>query len=125
MTSMNKKQLGAKLAELHGLTPNEGVERVDQVFDTIIRVLVAGEARRIAVTGVGVFEEVIYKARQAWNLHTDARVNVPERRSMRFRPGKTFKAMLDGKVPLPEGRSSALKARSGKTAKPKETGSDA
>lgn len=125
MTSMNKKQLAAELAELHGLTPTEATERVDQVFDTVIRVLVSGKARRIAITGVGVFEEVVYKARQAWNLHTDTRVAVPERRSMRFRPGRAFKAMMDGKLELPSDRSAALKSRSGKAVKPKETGDGA
>lgn len=107
---MNKKQFAQEIADNHDLTVNEALDIMDAVFDTVIRVLVSGKDERIAITGVGVFETITYKSKEAWNLHTNTRMNVPERRGMRFRPGNTFKRMLRGDVELPTDRSAALKA---------------
>lgn len=118
---MNKDQFARELAQLNDITLKDATERTEQVLDALVRTLVSGKADVISFTGVGTFEVVNLPARRIWDVWKDEHANIPARRAVRFRSGDTFKAMLNGKKPLPEGRSAAIKPVTGRHAR-KETG---
>ncbi|MFD9791310.1 HU family DNA-binding protein [Streptomyces sp. NPDC059070] len=81
---------------------------VEAVFDSLVRAVVHGN--RVRVTGFGSIEPVDRQARTAFNPQTGGRVHVEATRTIRFRPGTSFKALVDGTKELPEGSSAIQKA---------------
>jgi nucleoid DNA-binding protein len=65
-------------------------DAIRRVFAAAADLLLAN--RRVEVDGFGVFELVVRKARAARNPRTGARVDVPARAGVRFRPAAALKA---------------------------------
>jgi len=82
---MTKKEIAKKIAEEMNIPQLTVAEIVQKVFDGITGTLV--EEGRIELRNFGVFEVIKRKPRQARNPRTGEKVQVPERRAVRFKPG--------------------------------------
>src|ERR1700730_10249440 len=83
---VTKKEIVKTISEEIGLTQLKTKEIVQKTFDAIVETLVAEE--RIELRNFGVFEVKRRAARKARNPRTGAKVNVPEKFVVTFKPGK-------------------------------------
>ena len=83
---MTKKEIVKTISDEIGLTQLKTKEIVQKTFDAIVETLV--EERRIELRNFGVFEVKQRAARKARNPRTGAKVNVPEKFVVTFKPGK-------------------------------------
>ncbi len=83
---MTKKEIVKTISEEIGLTQLKTKEIVQKTFDAIVRTLVEDE--RIELRNFGVFEVKRRAARKARNPRTGAKVFVPEKFVVTFKPGK-------------------------------------
>jgi len=99
--TITKKTLVETIAD------NTGQRRVDvkrtlqELLDQIVSEL--GEGNRIEFRDFGVFEVKQRAARTAQNPRTLERVTVPAKRTVKFKPGRKMKDILDGAPEQPEG----------------------
>ncbi len=83
---MTKKEIVRTISEEIGLTQLKTKEIVQKTFDAIIEALVSDG--RIELRNFGVFEVKKRVARKARNPKTGAKVHVPEKYVVTFKPGK-------------------------------------
>jgi len=83
---VTKKEIVRTISEEIGLTQLKTKEIVQKTFDAIVETLV--EDRRIELRNFGVFEVKRRAPRKARNPRTGARVDVPEKFVVTFKPGK-------------------------------------
>jgi nucleoid DNA-binding protein len=86
MGPVTKKEIVKQISERIGLTQLKTKEIVQQTFDAIVDTLL--EVGRIELRNFGVFEVKQRKARKARNPRTGARVDVPPKNVVTFKPGK-------------------------------------
>lgn len=83
---MTKKEIVRTISEQIGLTQLQTKEIVQKTFDAIVDTLV--RQRRIELRNFGVFEVKRRAPRKARNPRTGARVEVPAKFVVTFKPGK-------------------------------------
>jgi nucleoid DNA-binding protein len=83
---VTKKEIVKQISDRIGLTQLKTKEIVQQTFDAIVDTLL--EVGRIELRNFGVFEVKQRKARKARNPRTGARVDVPPKNVVTFKPGK-------------------------------------
>jgi integration host factor subunit beta len=83
---VTKKEIVRTISEEIGLTQLQTKEIVQKTFDAIVDALV--EERRIELRNFGVFEVKRRAPRKARNPRTNAKVFVPEKYVVTFKPGK-------------------------------------
>jgi integration host factor subunit beta len=83
---VTKKEIVKTISEEIGLTQLKTKEIVQKTFDAIVETLV--DERRIELRNFGVFEVKQRAARKARNPRTGAKVFVPEKFVVTFKPGK-------------------------------------
>ena len=83
---MTKKDMVKEISEALGLTQLKTKEIVQKTFDAIVKTLV--ESGRIELRNFGVFEVKQRAARKARNPRTGAKVFVPQKYVVTFKPGK-------------------------------------
>jgi len=83
---VTKKEIVRTISEEIGLTQLKTKEIVQKTFDAIVEALV--EERRIELRNFGVFEVKRRAPRKARNPRTGAKVFVPEKFVVTFKPGK-------------------------------------
>ena len=83
---MTKKEIVKTISEEIGLTQLKTKEIVQKTFDAIVETLV--DDGRIELRNFGVFEVKKRAARKARNPRTGAKVFVPEKYVVTFKPGK-------------------------------------
>jgi len=83
---VTKKDMAKAIAERKGIPATQVAEVVQRVFDGIVESL--ENKGRIELRNFGVFEVKRRKARQARNPRTGAKVSVPEKFVITFKPGK-------------------------------------
>ncbi|MGM0507984.1 MAG: HU family DNA-binding protein [Fusobacteriota bacterium] len=86
---MTKKDFVAKIAEKKGLKKTEAKDLVETFLDTIEETLVAGED--IQFIGWGSFKVKTRKARKGRNPQTGESIEIPAKKVVKFKPGKTLK----------------------------------
>ncbi|MFG0313329.1 MAG: HU family DNA-binding protein [Phycisphaerales bacterium] len=100
--TITKKELSERIADRTG-EKRTAVRRVLQSFlDEIVAELSAGN--RIEFREFGVFEVKTRAPRTAQNPRTLERVRVPERKSVKFKPGRKMRDLIEAveTTPLPE-----------------------
>ena len=85
---MTKKEIVRQISEQLGLTQLKTKEIVQLTFDAIVDTLITDPSHRIELRNFGVFEVKRRKARKARNPRTGARVEVPPKNVVTFKPGK-------------------------------------
>ncbi len=92
MATITKKELIDRIAD-HASQRRVQVKRVIQQFlDEIVDEL--GKGNRLEFRDFGVFETKLRKARKAQNPKTLAPVDVPEKRTVKFKVGRLMKQKL-------------------------------
>src|SRR5436190_10567724 len=91
---VNKAELIDQIAERLGADKRAANNAVEAVLDTITRAVAAGE--KVAITGFGVFEKQVRKARTGRNPQTGAVVKIKATSVPKFRPASTFKEVVSG-----------------------------
>jgi nucleoid DNA-binding protein len=85
---VTKKEIVKQISDRLGLTQLKTKEIVQLTFDAIVDTLIQEEAHRIELRNFGVFEVKLRKPRKARNPRTGARVDVPAKAVVTFKPGK-------------------------------------
>ena len=91
---MNKAELIDAVAERLGADKRSATNAVEAFLDTITRAVATGE--KVAITGFGVFEKQVRKARTGRNPRTGAIVKIKATSVPKFRAGGTFKEVVSG-----------------------------
>jgi nucleoid DNA-binding protein len=86
--TVTKKEIVKQISDEIGLTQLKTKEIVQLTFDAIIDTLLNDESHRIELRNFGVFEVKLRKPRKARNPRTGARVDVPAKAVVTFKPGK-------------------------------------
>ncbi len=90
---MTKKEIVKSISDRIGNTQLNTKKTVQMVFDAIIATLVI--EGRIELRNFGVFDIKKRKARKARNPRTGAKVDVPEKFVVTFKPGKQMEERVD------------------------------
>jgi len=101
---VTKKEIVRTISEEIGLTQLKTKEIVQKTFNAIVEALV--EERRIELRNFGVFEVKKRAPRKARNPRTGAKVEVPEKFVVTFKPGKE----MEQRVRELERRAAAARA---------------
>lgn len=93
--TFTRNELAAKLADRLKLTTSASKETVDFILESMQEALLSN--RRVEFRGFGILEAVTRKARTGRNpKNPDAgSFVIPERRTVKFRPGKELSALLN------------------------------
>ncbi|NNM88889.1 MAG: HU family DNA-binding protein [Phycisphaerae bacterium] len=102
MATVTKKDLVDRIADKLQLKQNTVREVVQEFLAEIVHELDHGH--RLEFRDFGIFEVRSRAARLGWNPRTLARVPVPDKRKVRFRPGRLLKARLANPAPMEDGR---------------------
>lgn len=99
MATITKKKLIQVISQKRGMHPND-VRNVIQAFlDAMTDFL--GEGDRLEFRDFGVFEIVIRKQKIGRNpKNADVPIVIPERRAVKFTPGKKMKQLIEKSVPV-------------------------
>ena len=118
MQTVTKRELVQRIAEKTGVQQISAKEVIQSFLDEIIAELAKGN--RLEFRDFGVFESKLRAARVAQNPKTLERVNVPAKRTVKFKIGRLMKARLSGDSAQP----SAQAVGSAGAASPSEKRSD-
>src|ERR1044071_4927894 len=94
MATITKKELIDRIADGTGHRRVQVKKVVQQFLDEIINEL--GQGNRLEFRDFGVFETKVRKARKAQNPKTLEPVEVPEKRTVKFKVGRLMKQKLSG-----------------------------
>jgi integration host factor subunit beta len=92
MATITKKELIDRIAENTGQRRVQVKKVVQQFLDEIVNEL--GRANRLEFRDFGVFETKLRRARKAQNPKTLEPVEVPEKRTVKFKVGRLMKQRL-------------------------------
>lgn len=89
---VNKQELVSAVAKASGLKNAEAEAAIEAVFDSITDALQKGSEVRFL--GFGTFSVVHRPASEGRNPRTGEKIQVPEKKVVRFRPGKKLKDVV-------------------------------
>ena len=92
---MNKKEMAAKLAKNTGLSVAKAGEVINEIFSAdsgkgIIAVELDG-GHKVTIPGFGTFDTKTRAARMGTNPATGAKIQIPRKSYVTFKPGKTLR----------------------------------
>ncbi len=90
---MNKIELIEKVVEKTGYTKKEVDATISATVEAIQNSLKNGE--KVAIAGFGTFDVSSRKEREGRNPATGETIKIAASKSPKFKPGKTFKEMLN------------------------------
>lgn len=100
--TITKRELIDRIAEATQQTRHAVKLCLQRFLDEIVDELAAGN--RLEFRDFGVFDVRVRAARQAQNPRTMEPVTVPRRQSVRFKPGRRMRDLIEGKPPPPPDR---------------------
>jgi nucleoid DNA-binding protein len=104
MNTIKKKEIAKRIAQDLGITATLAGDVIQQFLDEIITEL--GKGNRLEFRNFGVFESRVVKPRQGRNPRTGEIVQIPEKRTVRFKIGKIMKQEVQKQAaPAPEPES--------------------
>ena len=106
MKTVVKKELALQISEQFNISHNVSLKIVQKFLDQIVGELNAGN--RIELRNFGVFEVRTRKSRIARNPRTGEKVQVPEKKTVIFKPGKEL--LNPGSSPAPKSTPIAASA---------------
>lgn len=86
---MNKADIVAKLAEVHGVTKADAERMVENIISWIGSTMKSGE--EVSIAGLGIFEARMRPSRKARNPRTGEEITVAAMRVPKFRAAKALK----------------------------------
>jgi len=96
---MNKTEMAMKLAKKTGVSQGKAAEIIDVMFSAqprhglIATALDAGE--KVTIPGFGTFATKQRGARQGRNPATGATIQIPAKKYVHFKPGKTLRERVE------------------------------
>lgn len=90
---MNKSDLINEVFNKTVLPKKDCEMVVNSLFDTILEELIKGST--ISISGFGIFETKTLAAKKITNLHTKEMIDVPEKKSVKFKLSKTAKEKMN------------------------------
>lgn len=87
---MTRQDIVNEVSESHGYRKSDVKEMFDAIMDVMNDSLVDG--RSIYIRGFGTFRQVRKAAKRARDIGRGASIELPERRGVKFVPGKLMKA---------------------------------
>lgn len=94
--ALTKRELAIQISEESGLNQQQALQAVQLTLDGILSALEKG--RHVEFRDFGVFEIVVRKARIGRNPNKPQdTVEIPEHRSVKFKPGKHMRDMFEKK----------------------------
>lgn len=93
MATVTKRELIERIAAQSGQRRSAVKETVQQFLDAVIDEL--GKGNRLEFRDFGVFEVKLRAARRAQNPKTLERVDVPSKQTVKFKPGRRMRELLD------------------------------
>ena len=90
---MNKGELIEKIADMSGLTKKDADAAFNAFIETVQDALKKGD--KIAIAGFGTFDVSKRKARTGRNPQTGEEIKIAASKSPKFKPGKSFKDLLN------------------------------
>ena len=103
--TITKKELVNRIADETGQTKVVVKEVIQRFLDSIIEELAAGN--RLEFREFGVFEVKLRAARRAQNPRTLEKVDVPEKRVVKFKVGRMMRERVCEEIPEPVDRSAS------------------
>ncbi|MDX2177918.1 MAG: HU family DNA-binding protein [Candidatus Sumerlaeia bacterium] len=91
---MTKAKVVAVLMERTGLSRRDATVAVEVFMDQVKAGLSRDE--KVSLVGFGTFYVKVQRARQGRNPRTGQSIAIPEKRVTVFKPGKSFRAMVNG-----------------------------
>ena len=91
---MNKRELGAKVADKVGLTQAQADQAVEATFEALAGALAAGE--KVQLGGFGTFEVRERAARTGRNPQTGEEIQIAASKAAGFKPATALKTRLNG-----------------------------
>lgn len=89
---MNKADLILEVAEREDVSKSDAEAIIEQFLSLIESELIKGN--QIKLSGFGVFEKKVRKARKGTDPSTHAQIIIPESSTIVFRPSKLFKGRI-------------------------------
>ncbi len=99
MATVTKRELIERIATQTGLRRTAVKEALQCFLDEIIAEL--GKGNRLEFRDFGVFEVKVRAARRAQNPKTLERVDVPRKHTVKFKPGRRMRELLEETPPPP------------------------
>jgi len=100
---MNKTELAAKVAQATQESNTKAAASVNAVFESITAALAAGE--EVGITGFGRFQVAERAARVGRDPRSGAKVDIPAKRVVKFKPGQDLKSRLQPAEPPKKAKS--------------------
>jgi DNA-binding protein HU-beta len=91
-----RQDLLAALSEKTGLTRPKALAAMDAMLETITEILKEGQEVRLV--GFGAFVPTERKAGKGRDPRTGVEIDIPESKSVRFKPGKSLRDAVAGKA---------------------------
>lgn len=85
---MNKSELISAIAQQAGLTKADAKKAVEAYASAVAGALAAGES--VAILGFGTYSVTTRPARTGINPRTKERIEIPEKKAIKFKPGATL-----------------------------------
>ncbi len=93
--SLTKRDLVVRISNETGLTQHQTFDVVQKTLDCIVEAL--EEGRNVEFRNFGVFEVMVRKSRIGRNPgRPEQTVTIPERKVVKFKPGKIMKQVVTG-----------------------------
>jgi DNA-binding protein HU-beta len=92
---MNKTELIAKIAETAGLSKVDAKKALDAAVEAVKDALVAGD--KVQLVGFGTFAVKEQPAREGINPATKAKITIPAKKVVKFKPGADLAKKVNGK----------------------------
>ena len=89
---MNKSELIELVAQKTGISKKDAEHAVNATFETMAAELIAG--RKVQISGFGIFEAKVRKARVGRNPHTKEPIQIPASNTPTFKASKVLKDMV-------------------------------
>lgn len=89
---MKKEDFVKVFAEELGTTQKDAEVKLDAFTSSLLRVFKQGEG--LTIRGFGAFEIVTRKARKGHNPNTGEEMIIPEKKTVKFKPGKLIKDIV-------------------------------
>lgn len=90
---MTKAEVANRLSERTGLSQKEAITALELFLDTVRDSLQKGD--KVSLVGFGAFYIKERRARTGRNPRTGEVIEIPAKRVATFRPGKSFREMVD------------------------------
>lgn len=97
METVKKKEIAKRIAQDLGITATLAGDVIQRFLDEIIKEL--GNGNRLEFRNFGVFESRAVKPRLGRNPRTGDIVQIPEKRTVRFKIGKIMKQKVQNSPP--------------------------